>query len=172
MPQTDYLLLRPAVAGDAPRLAEVWWASRWSARPFLPPSVHARPAVATWVAGWDYDTGSVWLAEEAGATVGLVRLVDSWLDDLYVAPGAAGRGVGSALLEVAKVLAPEGFSLWVFESNTPARRFYEHHGLVVTGATDGAGNQERQPDLRMEWVPARPPRDRPSVVSAGPDTLT
>ena len=40
---------------------------------------------------------------------------------LYVAPDRHGPGVGSALLEVVKAVRPDGFGLWVFESNTPAR---------------------------------------------------
>jgi hypothetical protein len=43
--------------------------------------------------------------------------------------------------------------LWVFESNVPARRFYELHGFVAVERTDGAGNEERAPDVRMEWRP-------------------
>jgi hypothetical protein len=65
-----------------------------------------------------------------------------------------GKGIGSALLDLAKALRPRGFDLWVFEVNTPARRFYERHGLVELDRTDGSGNDERAPDCRYGWRPS------------------
>jgi chorismate mutase len=61
------------------------------------------------------------------------------------------QGVGSALLDLVKSLRPGGFCLWVFETNEGARRFYLRHGLAELERTDGAGNEERAPDLRMAW---------------------
>ncbi|MDP9464580.1 MAG: GNAT family N-acetyltransferase, partial [Actinomycetota bacterium] len=43
---------------------------------------------------------------------------------------------------------PEGLQLWTFESNDRARRFYERHGFTAVEFTDGAGNEERWPDVR------------------------
>ena len=45
------------------------------------------------------------------------------------------------------------FHLWVFQRNEGARRFYERHGLRLAALTDGAGNEEREPDARYEWRP-------------------
>lgn len=50
-------------------------------------------------------------------------------------------------------LRPDGLGLYVFASNTPAQTFYERRGFVVTARSDGAENEEREPDLRMEWAP-------------------
>ncbi len=83
--------------------------------------------------------------------VGYLVLTDDWVDDLFVAPGHTGHGVGAALLDVARAERPHGFCLWVFESNTGARRFYARHGLVPLERTDGSTNEERAPDLRMAW---------------------
>ena len=91
------------------------------------------------------------MAEVDGEVVGYVRLTPTWLDDLYVAPQHVGQGIGSVLLDVAKSVRPDGFSLWVFETNTPARAFYRRHGLVEREHTDGSDNEERAPDLRMSW---------------------
>ena len=38
---------------------------------------------------------------------------------------------------------PDGFCLWVFESNTPAREFYPRRGLLDLERTDGSANMER-----------------------------
>ena len=84
------------------------------------------------------------------------RLTETWLDDLYVAPGHAGQGLGSALLDLVKARRPDGFCLWVFEMNAPARGFYARRGLVELERTDGSGNEERAPDLRLAWPGADP----------------
>jgi len=118
----------------------------------MPASVHHDDEALPWLTqrlGID----EVWVAESAGAIVAYVRLTDEWLDDLYVVPDQAGRGIGSALLALAQARRPDGFGLWVFEVNTPARAFYAAHGLVEVERTDGSDNEERAPDLRVVWSP-------------------
>jgi GNAT superfamily N-acetyltransferase len=61
-----------------------------------------------------------------------------------------GSGVGTALLDWAKELRPEGLRLTTFESNVGARRFYDRHGFRVVGGTDG-DNEEGAPDLHLAW---------------------
>ena len=48
---------------------------------------------------------------------------------------------------------PDGFSLWTFQKNEGARRFYERHGFDAVELTDGSGNMEREPDVRYAWRP-------------------
>jgi ribosomal protein S18 acetylase RimI-like enzyme len=55
------------------------------------------------------------------------------------------------LLDLAKALQPAGLQLWVFETNVGAQRFYRRHGFVEVERTDGAGNEEKAPDIRMAW---------------------
>ena len=50
---------------------------------------------------------------------------------------------------------PAGFRLWVFQANTGARRFYERDGCTLVKLTDGADNEEREPDALYEWLPAK-----------------
>jgi ribosomal protein S18 acetylase RimI-like enzyme len=95
----------------------------------------------------------VLVAEEDGTIVGFVAMDGDSLEHLYVHPDSQGRGVGGALLEQAKERMPRGFSLWVFQQNAQARRFYERHGLSLIERTEGAGNEERMPDARYEWRP-------------------
>ena len=78
-------------------------------------------------------------------------LDDDFLDALYVGPDHQGLGIGTALLDLAKARRPDGFGLWVFASNAPARGFYHRHGLVELEHTDGSGNEEHSPDVRMAW---------------------
>jgi GNAT superfamily N-acetyltransferase len=147
------LVLRPATQGDLPAMAEVFLAARAAAVPAMPPSIHPPDGVRAFYLSHDVETGEreAWVAEDERGTVGFVELKGDWLDDLYVLPQAQGEGIGTALLDIAKAQRPGGFSLWVFVSNVPAREFYSRHGLVERETTDGSGNEERSPDIRMEW---------------------
>jgi chorismate mutase len=148
---TDDLRLRPATADDLPAIANIYLLVRTAAVPAMPPQIHTPDEVHAYVGGWDLARRDVWLAELDGRPVGFLVVEDAWLESLYVLPEAAGHGVGSALLDVAKGLRPDGFCLWVFESNLPARGFYQRRGLVDLEHTDGSTNEERSPDLRMAW---------------------
>lgn len=145
--------LRLAGQDDLPAVAELYLAVRRAAVPLMPPGVHPDDDVRRWVASWDLSTRDVWLAEAGpdAVLVGFATLTPTWLESLYVAPSAQREGIGSALLELAKAQRPDGFALWVFESNVAARAFYARHGLVELERTDGSANEERRPDVRMAW---------------------
>lgn len=147
------MLLRPAEVSDAAAIAAVHLASRAAAEwaGAMPPRVHSDEDTRTWLIG-RLGVDEVWVAEDSGEVVAYVRLTENWLDDLYVHPASSGRGIGGALLGLAKSRRTGGFCLWVFETNTAARRFYARHGLVELERTDGSANEERSPDLRMAWA--------------------
>lgn len=147
------LTLRPAAAADVGAVVQVQIASRGAAA--MPPGIHPEHEVRAWLTERQR-TDEMWVAEEDGQIAAYARLTSDWLDDLYVAPDRAGQGIGTALLDLAKAQRPAGFCLWVFEMNTPARGFYVRHGLVELERTDGAGNEEKQPDIRMAWPGADP----------------
>ena len=153
---TDDLLLRPATTEDLPAVADLYLRVRETAVPAMPPQIHTVEEVHAYVGGWDLTRRAVWLAERDGEVLAFMVVEDDWLDSLYVRADAAGQGIGTALLDVAKGLRPGGFCLWVFESNDGARRFYARHGLVELEHTDGATNEERAPDLRMAWPGQEP----------------
>lgn len=148
------LVLRRATAADADQVAELYLATRRAALPAMPPQVHDADSVRAHVAGEVRDK-EVWLAE-ADEVLGFATLTDDWLDALYVGHEHQGFGIGSTLLELVKAQRPGGFSLWVFASNASARGFYHRHGLVELEHTDGSGNEERCPDVRMAWPGADP----------------
>ncbi|MGZ8783852.1 MAG: N-acetyltransferase family protein [Gaiellaceae bacterium] len=142
--------LRRAEPDDAAAVAAVYVAS-FETLTFLP-TLHTteehRRFVATLI-----ETQEVWVAEEAGRIVGMAGLSADMLSQLYVDPAAQGRGVGSALLDVAKRRRPAGFTFWVFQDNARARAFYEARSCRVVRLTDGSGNEEKTPDALYEWKP-------------------
>lgn len=153
--RSEELLLRPGVPGDTDRVAAMFSAARRAAVPSMPPPVHTVAEDRAWLADQLAGDRETWLAELDGRVVGLLLLEDDRLHSLYVDPAHQGEGTGTALLQLAKSLRPGGLDLWVFETNTGARRLYARHGFVEVERTDGGANEERAPDVRMVWAPAR-----------------
>ncbi|HKE78961.1 MAG TPA: GNAT family N-acetyltransferase [Solirubrobacteraceae bacterium] len=140
------MTIRRGEPADAPVAAEVWLRSRKASVPAIPAPVHDDDEVRAYFAGHVVGNCELWLAEDAGAVVGVLVLGGDWVDQLYVDPSRWGRGIGSALLDVAKRERPGGLRLWTFAGNSGARRFYERHGFVEGARTDG-DNEEGAPDV-------------------------
>lgn len=96
----------------------------------------------------------VWVAESNVGVLGFATLSSNQLLQIHVAPAAQNQGIGSRLLTRAKERRPAGFTLWTFQKNDGARRFYERHGLTLVQLTDGEGNEEREPDAQYAWRPS------------------
>ena len=157
MTQTEIegeVTVRLGTADDASALADLYSDARRAAIPQMPPAIHSdeehRDYYARRLAD---DEITVWVAESGAEPLGFAMCTPTFLDGLYVRPDLKGQGIGTLLLDVVEATHPEGYELWVFESNTGAQRLYERRGLVVVERTDGAGNEEKAPDLRMAWRP-------------------
>ena len=156
-PEVTDLTVRRAGVEDAEAIADLYTAARVAAVPQMPPALHTNDEDRRHFAGQlARDDHEAWVAERDGRIVAYALLTPVWLDHLFVEPAHLGSGVGSVLLDLVKSLRPDGFSLWVFESNAGARRFYARHGLVELERTDGSGNEEKAPDVRMAWPGADP----------------
>jgi GNAT superfamily N-acetyltransferase len=146
------MTIRRGEARDARRAADVWLRSRKASIGAIAPPVHDDDDVRGYFAGHVLGDCELWVAEDdAGHVVGILVLDGEWVDQLYVDPDHWGRGIGSELLDVAKRERSGGLRLWTFASNTGARRFYERHGFVEAGQTDGRDNEERAPDVLYEF---------------------
>jgi len=153
-PEVPDLVLRPATTDDADQIAELYIATRRATEPAMPPQQHTPESVLAYTTGMIVEK-EVWVAERDDI-VGFASLSEAFLDALYVGPDHQGFGIGTALLDLVKARRPDGFALWVFASNAPARGFYHRHGLAELEHTDGSGNEERSPDVRMAWPGADP----------------
>ena len=154
MTPTDEITVRLAVVDDAPAVADLYTAARVHAVPQMPPALHTNAEDRAYVARrMSEDDVTVWVAEQDGEILGFAQCTPTFLDGLYVLPGRTGQGIGSLLLDVVDAMHPDGYELWVFQTNTGARRLYERRGLVEVERTDGAGNEEKAPDIRMARRP-------------------
>ena len=147
---TGPVVLRHARPDDGAAVAEVWLRSFDAALPTVR-RAHTDDEVRRWVCDELVVRADTWVAETGGAAVGVMALSPGWIDQLYLEPDARGQGIGDRFVTLAQERQPSGLQLWTFQVNGPAQRFYERHGFVAVERTDGAGNQERQPDVRYRW---------------------
>jgi GNAT superfamily N-acetyltransferase len=144
--------IRQATDADADRIAELHvQAWQWAYRDLLPndflDTLKIGNRALLWRAALETPAIRVWLAERDGALLGFASTTPSRdpgagtstgeLGALYVRKEIAGSGIAAALLAWAtKDLHTRGFhplTLWVFETNARARRFYEKHGWTADG---------------------------------------
>lgn len=149
---------RRAAADEWPDVAAVFAAARAAMRylPDLHTAAETRAFIAQIVA-----TEEVWVMEaptsRGGAAIAAFTAIRdaedgaTWLDHLYVHPALQNHALGGALLERVKTQRPAGFSLFTFQANAGARRFYERHGLVLAKLGDGRDNEEGLPDALYLW---------------------
>lgn len=102
-----------------------------------------------------FKTCALWGGFDRDVLSGLIAFHDDWIEQLYVLPEAQGRGIGTALLDVARQ-ASARLQLWTFQRNARARRFYEARGFALVEQTDGSCNEENEPDARYLWTRAAP----------------
>jgi putative acetyltransferase len=151
------MLVRQASRDEADALAVILRVAMRTAMPFLP-ELHTSEEDRWFVGDVVFTRCDVWVAELEGRIAGFIAIGDELVEHLYVQPEHQGAGIGRALLDRAKELRPTGFRLWVFQRNAGARAFYEARGLRLVELTDGAGNEEREPDALYEWPGASPAR--------------
>lgn len=113
------------------------------------PRVHTRAEDLSF-AGMMIDRGWVTVAEVGGAVRGFAACDGPEVNALYVARAARNQRIGTRLLQHLKAQAP-ALTLWTFQANRRAQQFYARHGFAEVARSDGAGNDEKLPDVRLAW---------------------
>lgn len=85
-----------------------------------------------------------------GQVVGIIAFNKNEISQLYVHIGYQRKGIGHILLDRAKKQSSGRLTLYTFEINRKAQRFYEKHGFKVIAK--GHENEENLPDLLYEWT--------------------
>lgn len=153
--------LRPAVEADGPAVAEVYLRSLRIALPRIS-SIHSDESIRAWVVDHIMNEHEIWVGVDGhDRLVGMLGLgppdptaidtIHARIQYLYLDPSVIGMGLGERFVELAKEHFSEGLQLWAFQVNVAAQRFYARHGFVEVERTDGAENDEREPDVRMTW---------------------
>jgi putative acetyltransferase len=143
------LTVRRATLADMPVLARLYRHTVRTSLPFLP-ELHTPQEDAWWFSERLFATNEIWLCEGEGEPAGYIAFRPGFVEHLFIHPEAQGARLGVTLLELAKEASAE-LSLWTFQENARARRFYERHGFVAVTFTDGADNEEKMPDVLYRW---------------------
>jgi putative acetyltransferase len=94
---------------------------------------------------------SIWTCLMGDQVCGVLCLQPGFVDQLFIDVKWQGKGLGTVLLDRAKLVYPEGFWLYVFQKNTQAIAFYEKHGLIQGEA--GVSLAEGEKDFKYHWRP-------------------
>jgi ribosomal protein S18 acetylase RimI-like enzyme len=139
--------LRPARTTDAGTIGEILHGfaleNDWM------PELHSRAETIAFC-GRMIDWGWVTVAEADDQVLGFLALNGDDIHSLYLTPAARGQGIGQRLLQDAKSGRTQ-LSLFAFQANLGAQRFYERNGFAEVARSDGTDNDENLPDIKYVW---------------------
>ena len=138
--------IRPARPDDAPRLLQIWLDASRVGHPFLGEETlqEQLPRLRdVYIPHADN-----WVAEEEGAILGFIGMIDDHVGGLFVAPDAHRRGVGRRLVEhAARRLG--ALTVEVYEQNRSACAFYRSCGFEAVGRKECDDDGRPLPLVRM-----------------------
>ncbi|MCK0126844.1 GNAT family N-acetyltransferase [Gelidibacter sp. F2691] len=141
------MMIARASTSDIPAIANIL--SGWNAATPWLPRVHSR-ASEKGFAQMLVERGWTSVVRTEGQVLGFLSRENRKVHALYVAPHARGAGVGKMLLDQSKAVR-DTLSLFTFQENDGAQRFYMREGFFEVFRTDGSGNDEGLPDICYEW---------------------
>lgn len=141
--------VRRAEPDEAAAITDVWLRSRRAAAPTVPPPAHTDAEIRGWFRDVVLPNLEVWVIGPRSRPVAMMVINGNWIEQLYVAPDRQRQGHGSRLIRFAQRRRRE-LRLRTFESNRPARAFYEAHGFHTSGPPD-SDNEEHTPALVYRW---------------------
>lgn len=145
--------VRPLREGEEDEVIRLWHETKRDAYPYLPLE---QGRTIEEDGGFFREVilprSSIWVTERDGAITAFLAIEGSYVDRLYVHPTHQRGGAGSALINQAKALSPEGVQLHTHQKNGQARAFYEQHGFraVKFGISPPP---ESEPDIEYHWTP-------------------
>jgi len=134
---------------DDETIANILRVSREDAMPYLP-ILHTTSEDLGYIKNIVFKECSIYVWEESKEVLGFIAFTSDWIEHLYLLPKAQSKGIGTALLNEAKIHA-NSYKLWVFKKNKNAARFYEKNRFQKIKETDGLENEEKEPDILYGW---------------------
>jgi len=144
--------VRPMLPADLPETIDVWVAAWQAAYPDIDFEARRGWAVSH-IADLEREGALPFVALGEGRILGAL-VVDpntGYLDQIVVATGHQGHGVGDVLLAQARRVSPNGLDLHVNQDNGRAVRFYEKHGFAKVG--NDRNPRSGAPTYKMSWRP-------------------
>lgn len=92
----------------------------------------------------------IYIATTNNKVVGMIAFNENEVNQLYIHNDYQGKGLGKKLLDMAKINSDGRLTLYTFEVNHKAQRFYERNGFKIIGK--GHENEEKLNDIKYEWV--------------------
>lgn len=144
------MMIRPYNDGDLEELLGVWHRASLIAHSFLSKDFlenERQQIIELWL-----PIAETIVYEAEGRVVGFLSLIGNEVGAIFVDPDRQGRGIGRALMDVARGARPL-LELNVFEANNTGRRFYDAYGFEVVGRrlNEAAGQIELR--LRLSEAP-------------------
>ena len=147
----DGLVVRRMKTEELPAVVDVWHRSLVDSLHWLRPEQRSSEAeYRAFFRNVVAKTTELWVAERDGSILGVLAMHGDSVNRLYVDTPAQGNGIGSALLDRAKALSPEGLRLVTLERNQQARRFYEQRSFVAYSRGRSPA-PENEPDVWYRW---------------------
>ncbi len=92
----------------------------------------------------------IYIATDNNKVIGIIAFNGNEINQLYIHNDYQGKGLGKKLLDMAKINSKGRLTLYTFEVNHKAQRFYERNGFKIIGR--GHENEENLDDIKYEWV--------------------
>ncbi len=92
-----------------------------------------------------------WLAHDGDQILAIMSLKPGWVEQLYVATDRQGEGIGLRLAGPGQGAQRRRAAAVDVPGQRPRALLHERNDFVVAELTDGAGNSEREPDVRFVW---------------------
>ncbi len=147
----DGLVVRRMKTEELPAVVDVWYRSLADSLHWLRPEQRSSEAeYRAFFRDVVAKTTELWVAERDGSILGVLAMDGDTVGRLYVDTPEQGKGVGSALLDRAKALSPEGLRLVTLQRNEQACRFYEGRGFVAYNHGRSPA-PENEPDVWYRW---------------------
>ena len=128
-------MIRQATIRDVSRIAEILvFVKRMKFRPIFQDDDYSFNELQVLTVAKQYSAeeilNHIWVYDD-GIVKGLIHIANNEIVELYVDYFFQNQGIGSQLIEFAKIHFPVHF-LWAIEKNTDALRFYRRHGFQIT----------------------------------------